>query len=483
MSAANRPSAEVIELEIRGTIPVASFDSVLLRASVASSINPVVPELVRNESILAPVDGGFGAWSFLAAAFLVETIVWGFPSAFGVFLAEYLKNPVYLSQPGATSLLPLIGSLSTGIIYCSGVVIYPFTSRYPQWRRTLILVGGFICFASLFGASYATTVNQLVALQGVLYAIGGSLLYAPCLCYVSEWFVKKQGLANGVLSAGTAVGGLILPFIIPRLVAVHGASTALRYLSIAIGISLIPCYPFLKGRLPVARVQGPAARGAPDRAWLTSAPFWLLAAVSTMQGFGYFVPILWLPTFASNLDISDSNSSLTLAVLNGASAVGRVVMGYASDNIDPWLLILSTLGTSALATFILWGVLSNSFAGLLAFGLVYGVMAGGFTSLWPAIVRPIAKDDVALITSLYGYLLLTRGIGNIASTPVSNALLRTNQSVSIPYHHTKTGFAVGEGRYENVIIYVGICFAAASVISVGGWAMEKSRAQRDRVRE
>lgn len=49
-----------------------------------------------------------------------ETIVWGFPSAFGVFLAEYLKNPVYLSQPGATSLLPLIGSLSTGIIYCSG---------------------------------------------------------------------------------------------------------------------------------------------------------------------------------------------------------------------------------------------------------------------------------------------------------------------------------------------------------------------------
>lgn len=66
---------------------------------------------------------------------------------------------------------------------------------------------------------------------------------------------------------------------------------------------------------------------------------------------------------------------------------------------------------------------------------------------------------------------------------MSNALLRTNQSVSIPYHHTKTGFAVGEGRYENVIIYVGICFAAASVISVGGWAMEKSRAQRDRVRE
>lgn len=59
-----------------------------------------------------------------------------------------------------------------------------------------------------------------MALQGALYAIGGceyiltsptlgqrltrlaALLYAPCLSYMSEWFVKKRGLANGILFAG-----------------------------------------------------------------------------------------------------------------------------------------------------------------------------------------------------------------------------------------------------------------------------------------
>jgi hypothetical protein len=42
----------------------------------------------------------------------------------------------------------------------------------------------------------------LVALQGVLYAIGGALLYAPCISYMSEWFVARRGFANGLLFAG-----------------------------------------------------------------------------------------------------------------------------------------------------------------------------------------------------------------------------------------------------------------------------------------
>jgi hypothetical protein len=56
----------------------------------------------------------------LLAAFFVENIVWGFPNAFGVFLDAYLKDPVYSTQKHANSLLPLIGTLTSGIIYCSG---------------------------------------------------------------------------------------------------------------------------------------------------------------------------------------------------------------------------------------------------------------------------------------------------------------------------------------------------------------------------
>jgi len=62
--------------------------------------------------------------SQLASAFIVENITWGFPSAFGVFLDAYLKDATYMSQPNAQMLLPLIGTLTSGIMYCSGTLLF-----------------------------------------------------------------------------------------------------------------------------------------------------------------------------------------------------------------------------------------------------------------------------------------------------------------------------------------------------------------------
>lgn len=56
----------------------------------------------------------------LAAAFWVEGLVWGFPTAYGVILVKYMEDPVLSSAPHASYLLPLIGPLASGIMYCAG---------------------------------------------------------------------------------------------------------------------------------------------------------------------------------------------------------------------------------------------------------------------------------------------------------------------------------------------------------------------------
>ncbi|KAK0243884.1 MFS general substrate transporter [Armillaria nabsnona] len=379
----------------------------------------------RNESSLAPVDKGFGAWSFLVAAFFVEGLVWGFPNAFSVFLVGYLNDPSFSSQPHASSLLPLIGPLSSGIIYCSGPIIYPITARYPYHRRTSMWVGATLCWASQLGASYTAKASRSL-LQGVLYAVGGSLLYAPCISYMSEWFVARRGLANGVIFAGTATGGLILPLIFPELISRYGTAKTLRILSVV----LLPALPF---------------------------------------GFGYFVPIVWLPTFAHAMNLSTTNSSLTVALLNGASVLGRLCMGYLSDKFNLWFLGTSTLFATSLATFVLRGVLSQSLAGLLAFGIAYGILAGGWSSLWTGFVSPIAKDDPSLATYLFGYLMLSRGVGNILCTPISSVLETVSSSA---VGSASTGFEVADGRFENMILYVGSCFAGAAGLGLLGWSLD-----------
>ncbi|KAF7299759.1 hypothetical protein HMN09_00981800 [Mycena chlorophos] len=470
------------EVELAVRTPLPSPSSTLAPETTHERSLPPTDRANSPSLMLMPQPISFPCGK-LAASFFVEAIVWGFPNAYGVFLDSYLQDPRFGNQDAATTLLPLVGTLSSGIIYCSGVVFNPISARFPQHRRKAMWAGAVACCLSLFGASYARTITELVAVQGILYAIGGAVLYLSCLSFMSEWFVVKRGTANGILFAGTAAGGLLLPLTLPHLIAKFGTPKTLRILSITIGVLLALLLPFVKGRVPQTRtvIRGPAPRGLRD--WFRRREFWVFLTVNTLQGLAYFVPILYLPTFANNLNISASNSAVALAMLNGASLVGRLSMGYLSDKFNFWLLALATLFTTSVATFVLWGVLSSSFAGLLGFGIAYGSVAGGWTCLWAGLVRRLAQDDATTSTALYGYLLFSRGFGNIVSTPISARLYAQahSNSTSELLHHP-TGFAVDEGRFRTMIVYVGTCFAGAALVAALGWGMEGMQRRQARSR-
>lgn len=111
---------------------------------------------------------------------------------------------------------------------------------------------------------------------------------------MNEWFVRLRGTATGIMFAGNAAGGLILPLAFPRIIAKYGAPKTLRYFAVAMAAMLLPVLPYIKGRLP-ARVYGPAPRSS-NRDWLRNPSFWLYTVVNLIQGFAYFMPIVWLPS-------------------------------------------------------------------------------------------------------------------------------------------------------------------------------------------
>ncbi|KAG8694917.1 hypothetical protein FRC08_008177 [Ceratobasidium sp. 394] len=408
---------------------------------------------------LAPADRGMHAWMYLIGAFVVETLVWGFPNSFGVFLSYY--SEMFRDEPGAELLLPLAGTLCSGLIYCSGPILYPIVARYPAQRRTSMWAGNLICFGSLFGASYVNKPWQIVLLQGAGYGVGGSLLYAPTVSYMSEWFFVRRGLANGVMNAGTAVGGLVLPLILPSIIQPHGTSVTLRYLSVAVFTSLSAILPFIQPRLPEDRIRSLAV-GSNIR-WSTNKSFWLILFVTTLQGFAYFLPILYLPTFAKDMKLSDTQASLALALLNGSSVISRVSLGQLSDIFNPWLLTTFTLAATSVSTFVLWGAVATSIATLSVYAVLFGALAGGFSSLWTGFVRPIAKDDPTSATTMLGMLMLSRGLGNVLSTPLSSALLTGSM-----LDHVHSGLQHGS-RWARLIVYIGTIFAGAAFMGMIGW--------------
>lgn len=114
--------------------------------------------------------------------------------------------------------------------------------------------------------------------------------------------------------------------------------------------------------------------------------------VSVSCGVCYYSssPLRAFSAFATDLNLNVATSSLTLALLNGTTVVGSLVFGFLADYLDPWLVGLFTLIGTCFCTFVLWGVLSYSFGGLVAFGLSYGSLAGGWSSLWTGFMRDLS---------------------------------------------------------------------------------------------
>jgi MFS transporter, MCT family, solute carrier family 16 (monocarboxylic acid transporters), member 10 len=89
------------------------------------------------------------------------------------------------------------------------------------------------------------------------------------------------------MSAGTAMGGLVLPLVLPSIIEKHGIPKTLRAMAIVFAAILLPLLPFLRGRLPISKAQAPLSRrGDGSKAWMKHKTFHFLMLMSTIQGLG-----------------------------------------------------------------------------------------------------------------------------------------------------------------------------------------------------
>ncbi|KAG9083167.1 hypothetical protein FRC07_013996, partial [Ceratobasidium sp. 392] len=175
-----------------------------IRQEGRNDIHPALPEELAA-AVLPPVDRGFGAWSFIAAAFVIETLVWGLGFSYGVFQESYISHKTFGAASEAA--IGAVGTTTLAIGYFECLVIVLIAQHWPDKIRTLI---------------FATRVWHLQLLQGVCFGIGCGGLYAPVLVYLSEWFSAKRGLAGSIIFGGSGIGGAVFPITINFLLSHFG---------------------------------------------------------------------------------------------------------------------------------------------------------------------------------------------------------------------------------------------------------------------
>ncbi|KAG7446619.1 MFS general substrate transporter [Guyanagaster necrorhizus] len=430
---------EIIELEDFRPTPSTSQSNFTQDSAEHTDNAPL------NATSLPPMDHGFDAWAYLVSAWLVELLVWSYPFSYGVFLNYYASHEF---KDSSSTLLALVGSLSTGLIYLSSIVILPVIARYPARKKQMMYVGLCLSVAGLIGAAFSNTPEMLVLTQGVMYSIGGSFLYFPVMTYLFEWFSDKKGLANGLIFSGTGVGGVVMPIITEALLNKYGRKVTMLALATSFALLVLPAFPYIKPRVPISHIvhQRPI-----DTQFLKYHPFWVLFIANLVQGLGTFLPTLYLPTFATDLGLNNATSvgTWSLSLMNGASAPGLIFIGYLSDRFDLRISIfISALGSS-LAVLFIWGFTIH-IAPLLVFACIYGFLAPSWSAMWPRFISTVAGDDPHQASIMMGIFMAGRGVGNALSTPISSGLLH-------PWAFTgKSIFPYSLEGYGPLILFTGI---------------------------
>jgi MFS family permease len=319
-------------------------------------------------------------------------------------------------------------------------------------------------------SSFSQNTTHLILTQGILYAIGGSISYCPCLLYLDQWFARRKGLAYGVMWSGTGLAGFALPLIFEKFLHEYGFRTTLRIWSLSLFILTLPLAYFIKPRLPhsATRHINPLKLGFALRK-----NFMLHQLANVIQALGFFLPGIYLPSYARTaLGAGTFPSALTVLLINVSSVFGCVVMGALTDRLHVTnCFMISAIGT-ALSTFLLWGF-STNLPVLYIFCIAYGVFAGSYTTAWTGIMHMVSAAPDRSSTSgtsfdpamVLGVLCAGRGIGNIVSGPLSGALIK-----GMPWQGQAAG-GYGTG-YGSLIVFTGataLASGATFVFKRVGW--------------
>lgn len=372
-----------------------------------------------NSVELQPVDSGFGAWSYVAAAFSMYIVVWGFPYSFPIF-QTYLSTGPQARFPDSTA----IRLLAPGLQDIEEGIIFPFLSTAAMCRRYFVLTGISIITVSLVLASYARYDWEIVLTQGVAFGIGGILLNFVHVSIFSEWFDKKKGQAMGIIWSGWRVGALAFPLICQWLLDQHGFEKTLRVLVAPMISLVIPTLVLFRGRYHAATVQLRPIKPTISKRQALGIPSVLYYLCATCLFYLVInVPKMFITTFAADLGLRGSDQALALVLLVLSEMVGAYLCGHLSASFyHEGLTALNALATSA--AHVLGMGLAKSKAPVFVYAVAVGLTSGGFTNCLFTFYGEASNGDGELFTAIHSLFSFFRGIAILSVGPVGAELLR-----------------------------------------------------------
>jgi len=239
-----------------------------------------------TNSIISPSafpDGGKDAWLCVLGGCLAFTAGVGFINSFSVFQSYYRQNTLPFHSDDD---IAWIGSIQLWGSFFLGLPAGKMSDKFGP--KIPLAVGTFFIVFGTMMASISKTYYQFILSQGLCSSIGYGLCFTPALSVPSTWFLKKRGLAIGLVVSGTSLGGVIWPIAINRMLNFNRVSLGwtLRMVGFIQLALMIAATILIKSRLPRNLLKDPP----PVTKFLKDRTSMIFIFAAFLMFFGLYVP-------------------------------------------------------------------------------------------------------------------------------------------------------------------------------------------------
>ncbi|KAF2162684.1 hypothetical protein M409DRAFT_68973 [Zasmidium cellare ATCC 36951] len=371
---------------------------------------------LEKKHIALPPEEGLKGWLCVTGACLTLFSSFGFLNAVGVFQNYYQDHSLKNYTPSDIS---WIFSFQIMSMWVPGPLVGRLVDTYGPYP--VLLPCSVLCVFALCMTSLATEYYQIFLAQGVAFGIGAGGVFTSSFVCVGQWFVKRRGLAIGIASVGSSVGGVIFPLFLDQVIHEVGFYGAIRYTALLDGVVLAAGCCLVKSRLPKKKWDKNAKWF--DVTLFRHPEFALFTLGSFFVMWGLWVPFDFISTFATSQGFSYELALSLISIINATSIPGRILPPYLSDRLGHFNVVVASSFLIGLSMLCLWLPFDfhTSHAGVIVFCLVYGFVSGAFVAL---LMPCVAKTGpIETIGMRFGNFQMVIGIACLTGLPISGAIL------------------------------------------------------------
>jgi len=286
-----------------------------------------------------------------------------------------------------------------GMAFSIHLWVYSFLVLLVGWMvdrigsRRLIFLGGLILLIAIILLSRVSTLWQFYLFFGVITALGVSMThFAPNQATSRKWFIKKAGLAGGIIAAAVGVGSAVLSPVLTISASSIGWRTTWFICALGFGIIImllawlvIRDTPESMGLHPDGMAEAPAEADiasleAGEAVWsskeaLRTSSFWLLVVAFSLG----FMPLGGMMTHVVmwGVDLGEplATAGIFMTAFTFPTILIRILGGWLGDRYGKRRMLILAYCASLLIMVGAWLTVGSK-SSLFIIAILFGMSSG-----------------------------------------------------------------------------------------------------------